>query len=46
MKASDFSFSGGQNRFSALGPSNSFDRGGRGGGQQGPVGEDDDDKKL
>lgn len=45
VKSSEFSFSG-QNRFSALNSPSTFDRGGRGGGHQGPAGDEDDDKKL
>ncbi|XP_013866652.1 nucleoporin NUP42 [Austrofundulus limnaeus] len=42
VKSSEFAFST-QNRFSGLGSSNSFERGGRGGGTPG---DEDDDKKL
>uniref|UniRef100_A0A3P8TU71 Nucleoporin 42 n=1 Tax=Amphiprion percula TaxID=161767 RepID=A0A3P8TU71_AMPPE len=46
LKSSEFSFSS-QNKFSALGTSNIFDRGGRGGGSGGvSAGDEDDDKKL
>ncbi|KAM8767101.1 nucleoporin NUP42 isoform 2-T2 [Acanthopagrus schlegelii] len=45
VKSSEFSFSS-QNRFSALNSPSTFDRGGRGGGHQGPAGDEDDDKKL
>ncbi|XP_023128725.2 nucleoporin NUP42 [Amphiprion ocellaris] len=46
LKSSEFSFSS-QNKFSALGTSNTFDRGGRGGGSGGvSAGDEDDDKKL
>ncbi|XP_032363128.1 nucleoporin NUP42 [Etheostoma spectabile] len=45
MKSSEFAYSS-QNKFAALGTSDTFDRGGRGGAQQVPAGEEDDDKKL
>ncbi|XP_008299350.1 nucleoporin NUP42 [Stegastes partitus] len=49
VKSSEFSFSN-QNKYSALGTSNTFDRGGRGGGGAGggaaAAGDEDDDKKL
>ncbi len=47
VKSTDFSFTS-QNRFSGLGTSSNFDRGGRGGGggQQVASGDDDDDRKL
>ncbi|XP_034747088.1 nucleoporin NUP42 [Etheostoma cragini] len=45
MKSSEFGYSS-QNKFAALGTSDTFDRGGRGGAQQVPAGEEDDDKKL
>ncbi|XP_028453270.1 nucleoporin NUP42 [Perca flavescens] len=45
MKSSEYDYSS-QNKFSALGTPSTFDRGGRGGAQQVPAGEEDDDKKL
>ncbi|XP_041823192.1 nucleoporin NUP42 [Melanotaenia boesemani] len=47
IKSSEFAFSN-QNRFSTLSTSNTFDKGGRGGGTAGGkiAGDEDDDKKL
>ncbi|XP_078124106.1 nucleoporin NUP42 isoform X2 [Sander vitreus] len=45
MKSSEFDYSS-QNKFSAFGTPSTFDTGGRGGVQQVPAGEEDDDKKL
>ncbi|KAM3596398.1 uncharacterized protein V6R79_013847 [Siganus canaliculatus] len=45
VKSSEFSFSG-QNRFSALNSQNTFQRGGRGGGQQVAAGDEDNDRNL
>lgn len=45
VKSSEFSFSG-HNRFSGLSTPSTFDKGGRAGGGRGPVGDEDDDKKL
>lgn len=44
VKASEFSFSSGDNRFSALNAPSTFDRGRRGGAAAG--GDEDDDRKL
>nr|XP_046272775.1 nucleoporin NUP42 [Scatophagus argus] len=45
IKSSEFSFSA-QNRFSTLAAPSTFDKGGRGGGQQIAARDEDDDKKL